>query len=496
MGNDNNSGRTWGTRLATVNGAEDKPVVAGDTVWVAPGVYRELLTIDVSGAAGSPITYIGDVTGEHTDGVGGPVRITGSDNDTTATRARCVFSGFGGNRHYRTFRGFFFDMATGALLRFINSTDLIVEDCIFGDTENHQILLAGTALNRHTIRRCLFYPTYSMASISLTNGVTVDDQDIVIENCLFIGSSFYGVLDERVGGVIVRNCGVYGQIWGIRIGIALAVGQTLTVNNCILAQCGDALRSAVLGHLVENYNALWDNGTDRVNVNVGGNSNAYPPLRDPLLLQSGDDQLSGFRLPWWFGSLSRWSQVRQIIGTGEPDEDLFGLRRPYTHGGPVASLCSWGPVQWTDFRRDTLRSHDGSLSARVREKQRTHMFVPGVSTTSHTISAWAWRTAGYTGHRNPEMVIKQPGQPDRRIVAGGAAGAWVQVSDTFTPAAVPPWLTVELWNQCAFTTTTTVSTTSTSTLSTTSTSTVTVSTLTTTTTTLPCDVWWDDIQVS
>ena len=48
-GNDGNSGLTWALRKLTLNGAEDVPVIAGDTVIVGAGVYRELLTVDVDG---------------------------------------------------------------------------------------------------------------------------------------------------------------------------------------------------------------------------------------------------------------------------------------------------------------------------------------------------------------------------------------------------------------------------------------------------------------
>jgi len=257
-----------------------------------------------------------------------------------------------------------------------------------------------------------------------------------------------------------------------------------------------ALEGAAVGDLVENYNTFFANGADRSNVNVGANSVTYPPLLEMPLLHAGTGQLSGFRLPWWFGSLGRWSQVRQITGSGEPDEDLFGIRRPYTHGGPVAAQCSWGPVQWFDSRRSDIRSYDGNLSMRQAEKSASWMFVPGITADQHVITVRNYRTAGYGGHRNPTMTIKQPGQPDRVTEAGGAAGGWVQLSDTFTPAADPPWLVVEMRNNCDFTTTTTVSTTSTTTASTLSTSTQTVSTLTTTTTTLACDVWWDNLQVA
>ena len=42
------------------------------------------------------------------------------------------------------------------------------------------------------------------------------------------------------------------------------------------------------------------------------------------------------------------------------------------------------------------------------------------------------------------MVIKQPGQADRTVTDTGSAGAWNQLTDTFTPASNPGWVIVEL----------------------------------------------------
>ena len=126
-GNDGNDGLTWANRFLTVNAAEDEPVVADDTVIVGHGVYREELTLDVNGASGQPITYIGDVSGELTDGVGGIVRITGSDDDQSSTRGRCINAAA---KTYRTFRGFVFDMVTVSLLQASGGCNgWIIEDC-------------------------------------------------------------------------------------------------------------------------------------------------------------------------------------------------------------------------------------------------------------------------------------------------------------------------------------------------------------------------------
>ena len=153
-GNDGNAGTSWAQAKLTLNGAEDIPVVAGDDVYCGPGVYRETLTVDVNGSAGNPITYIADVTGENTDGIGGPCRITGSDDDLSATRASCISSS---GKIYRTFRGFQFDMFTGDGVGDSNDpTNWIIEDCVFINTGADSIDFAGSGQANCTIRRCWF----------------------------------------------------------------------------------------------------------------------------------------------------------------------------------------------------------------------------------------------------------------------------------------------------------------------------------------------------
>jgi len=101
---------------ATLNGAEDTPVVAADLVHVRPTTYRELLTVDVSGTAGNAIEYRGDYGGLIWPNPTSVCRITGSDNDQTATRASCILPGAA--RDYRTFQGFSMD---GCTANFITS---------------------------------------------------------------------------------------------------------------------------------------------------------------------------------------------------------------------------------------------------------------------------------------------------------------------------------------------------------------------------------------
>ncbi len=434
-GNDGNSGLTWALRKLTLNGVEDTPVVANDVVYIGPGVYRERLIVDVSGGAGTEIIYIGDVSGEHTDGVGGLVRVTGSDNDQTAVRTQCINIS---DKDYRIFRGMCFDLVSNFLIISTNgSTDITIEDCFFQCTVDRMISVDGTSTD-WTIRRCILHSGgHGVPAIMFSNGVTVSNTGHLIENCLLLDTGV-GIRFTRIGGAVIRNCAFIAQKnIGIHINQALAVGQTLDVENCYIVSQNAAMQATVLGEIIEDYNSFFANTTDRTNVAVGGNSLTYPPLFLPPLLHSGAGQISGFKFPWWFGELSEWSQIRAITGSNEPTEELRGIARPVT-----ASKNSWGPCQFFDMERETGTVRTGSSSIVLHDAGRHQIWVP-VTATSTTIKIYVYREANYAGNL-PQMIIKQPGQADDVTTDVGGAGGWNLLTTTLVPAADPPYVVVEL----------------------------------------------------
>lgn len=430
-GNDGNSGLTWALRKLTLNGVEDTPVVAGDVVYVGPGVYRELLTVDVNGGAANHIVYIGDVTGEHTDQVGGIVRITGTDNDQTDARANCITAT---TKTHRTFRGFMLDTAR-PFNAISDCTNWIIEDCVMtGD--NSIIYVTGDAQASFTVRRCLFFGKHASCFFSSTG---IQNAGHLVENCIAVGYNNQLVASDDVGGIAVRNCLALGTLRLVAVIDALPGGFTaITVENCIAAGCHIALNAKALGEIVEDYNTFYDNALDRTNVNVGANSQTYPPLFLPPILHAGVSQISGFKFPWWFGELSEWSQIRAITGSNEPTEDLHGLARPVT-----ASKNSWGPLQFADMERETGTTRGASTASLcLHDAGRHQIFVP-VANESTTISVYVYREANYAGN-NPQMICKQPGQADDVTTDAAAASQWNLLTTTFTPAADPPYVIVEL----------------------------------------------------
>ena len=276
-GNDGSAGTSWATRKLTLNGAEDIPVAAGDTIYIGPGTYRELLTVDVSGSAGNPITYIGDYTGVNTDKVGGVVRITGSADDIALTRTNCVTAT---SKNYRTFQGFLMDGCSSHLISLITSCgNWIVNQCYlhtYGNTVCINVAGTGTT---NTVQNSILSSASNI--LVFTHTSVVDNAAHLVQNCIFIGGTAQ-IAFVRVGGATVKNCSfLYRATNGVQIQTALSVGQTETVNNCLFMGLSTAMTGITVGEITENYNNIIGCITARTNTNTGANSLAYFTMFDP-----------------------------------------------------------------------------------------------------------------------------------------------------------------------------------------------------------------------
>ncbi len=352
-GSDANSGLTWATRKLTLNGAEDSPVAAGDTVYVGPGTYRELLTVDVAGTVGNPITYIGDFTGINTDGVGGVVRITGSDDDKVGVRANCI--SLANARSYRTFQGFLLDLSTGVNLNLAaSSTNLTINNCVFHPNTGGATLLSinGTG-GAHVIHNCVFWTLN--AAIQIIHTSTVDNSGTVIDNCFVIGSgTSINIRIDRVGGITVKNCSIIGAETCLRVNTALSVGQTVNVNNCILTLANAGFIATAMGEITENNNTLFGCVSPRTTVATGTNSNLFPPLFDNrpmfLLMYGGAGPNNPVQMVSPF-DLASYSPLvsSSVTGTSPSVTDMRGT-------AVVGAQREWGPLEF-----------DGTLSVKARQ---------------------------------------------------------------------------------------------------------------------------------
>lgn len=349
-GSNTAAGDTWATRRLTIQSAVTSANTAGDTVYVAPGTYREEVTFGFSGTAGNVISLIGDYTGANTSGTKGIVRITGSANDIARTRANCITAT---GKSYITVRGFRFDLGSSHLINLLTTcANWTISACNFATEGNgrYGVSMASACTNA-AISNCLFTGCGGVAA----SGTATDNSGHTITSCVFqsvfsIGGASSGVNIVGVGGVTVSNCVIMGTTAQGINATSLNGGQTVTVNNCILTGCWYAFYAGSVGMITENYNATWDNSTDRFNVTAGANSVARPPLFDTRWFF---EMVNGGRMVTPFDLASYSSIVEYTSGTGAPSTDIRGASAKGTYR-------EWGALEY-----DSTLSIAGGGASRV-----------------------------------------------------------------------------------------------------------------------------------
>jgi hypothetical protein len=434
-GGDNaNNGTTWALRKLTLNGAEDIPVTSGDVVYVGPGVYREQLTLDVSGT--STIEYIGDVTGANTDGIGGEVVISGSDNDQTTTRNYGIW---GISKNNRSFTNFCFEMHGSISITSDDSDDFVIKNCVFRGYDDYATggaIFSGVG-SGYTIlvSSCAFIGVGAAVVFSSISSVDLTSPSGV-NNCVFINTSTNttrsSIKFTNVGGATVKGCTFFGALRGVET--SASINSSITVIDSVFLGVGYAMIAGTSGDLTEDYNSIFDCEVPRTLVFTGSNSDEKPLYpKEPIL--SG-----GYKFPNNILFLSQLSTIKDVgVNSSSLPIDLFSLTRPVTD-----SKKSRGAVQFNNSpTRETTTTHGSSAaSIKLTDAHRHQIFVP-VSAESTTITVYCYRETNYAGTL-PQMVIREPGQTARTTTDTGSSGAWNQLSDTFTPSGDTDYVIVEL----------------------------------------------------
>ena len=312
--------------------------VSGDTAYLAPGVFREIITVTV--APTSTTKVIGDPQNRQGFKTSGGVRVppaivrwTGFTNDLGTVGGTPVALNA---TDYWWFQDIFFNGGNGAVVSAatLTSTNIVVTNCVIswiaGTSPNVPILVTagfGVPLNWRISNCKIFSPGNNTLTITHTSGTGSDwNLNFVIENCEFISNGNTGIQIAKSGtavnvggGVCVTNCTILG-LTCISATASSTNNFTNYVVNCFLVG-GTGLSAGDVSQISEDYN--WINcGTARANVNTGANSKTgFNPIID----------FDGSRM-FGFGPRPFWSphSTSPMIGAGTTAEtvDLFNKTRP------------------------------------------------------------------------------------------------------------------------------------------------------------------------
>lgn len=451
-GNNSNDGLSPGAAKLTIQAAVNL-AVAGDTIYVAPGTYREMVTLASSGSSGSPITLEADVTGEHTGDDAGLVIITGHDTDTSgAARANGIYTA---NRTWWTIRGFTLAGFTGdAILLGDGSTansfeGMTIEQCAVSNRNGAAINLryvAGStpSVQGARIRDCVLFSFRGNNTLVLThenNSTANVPVDLLVERCLIwsVNTGNAGAvatvttgtnLTNSISGITFKQCTVFGSQYGFYLTRIKQTGAVVIEGSLTIG--GGSTANAAL---------QTDNNAITFNWNIASGTQSTGPYNQSNVLTDGLMGMFGGLADYPLRRALGWSPYlpwepispNAVIDRASlPDygsQDMYGNRRPMRRGRDA------GAVEARQLpRQETGVTHEGDNAIRFGGAGYHDFFIP-VSAAAKTVTVQARRDSNYTGDNPILRVLNIPGVADQSDAMTGSADAWEELACSFTPSA-------------------------------------------------------------
>ena len=411
----------------------------GDTLYIAPGVYRESVTAAFANPAseGQRITISGDPTASQFTGVSaGPVIITNYVNlySTTGSATLGIAKSYitlqnvhitgyttGGSGNYGSIFG-------------ISGTSNIVTSCGFYTPVNSIDINAAVIFGLiqgttgFTVTKCVF-----MAPVRIGDGSTTTSawnslssfKDCIFQNpgqytptaCLIL----YSPYGAHIGGVTVQNCRFIGNT-----GIApypannFSSSFPITVRNCIFETSYGINVNNADGQMVESHN-IFNCGFARGNVATGTGSSTRAFISPDYNLS----RVTGWgNYPFWANHSSSASQ-NAGTSTGAPATDIYGVTwlapsTPTMGAIEYFDSSSTGRYVPTERNASTITIAPGSTSQSIE----LYLGAIGLTASTSGLSAYYNRT------RSADVQINLQA---RNITQNWTSGGFAEVNPNTMP---------------------------------------------------------------
>jgi hypothetical protein len=424
-GNDGNTGlgSTSGLAWRTIQKALGATGIgSGDTLYIAPGLYGEQITI---GGTYSATTYItGDPTASQFSGVSaGRVQIGAFTNlANAAIYTGATITASGKNNLYFSSIEFLLNcgITTSSGLNILLSQNLTFDKCVFQQTNNANAYLvnltppASTAMNL-TVKNCVFTgstPGTGFCLVLIGQNVSTDSTSIT--NTIF-QSHYIGLYTDNVT-TLVSNCVFTALVTGIQ----QANSRILTLRNSLFYACttGATFTSSVTG--TQTFCRYTGCGTTFTNapssatsstVGTSGVENYYTLLTGLANLQP-------------VSSISGSPNTAFGTATGAPATDMYGVTwtgaTPDAGSATFRSLSTIGSYLPTERNASTITIAPGSTSQSIE----LYLGATGLTFATSGLAAY------YVRNQSAPVAIT--------LVTQTATGAWTsggfaQISSSLVP---------------------------------------------------------------
>jgi hypothetical protein len=346
-GSNASAGTSQGAAWQTINYAlgATSGVASGDTIYIAAGVYREIVTV---GFTTSPATtnIIGDTDGV-IFGTAGEVRLTAFlTNDDTAGSTSDTLSMSG--KTYLSFKNIRVESSTGYAVRVQgSSTNITFDKCHMTTTGSSGAcrfdIPSGTTSNS-VVKNCILIGRANVLQIAPVASSGAINVGITITNCFIMASTSSCIFLLSSGttgilsGITITNCTTFGGATGILVNTALYAVGSVTVRNCLIMGVTTAMSANVTDQISEDYNRLTCFSVPRVGFSVTG---ANTITVGTFGIDLGAGFLTGssrhlFVQPYLTGIVNG-----DGTATGAPVNDIYSYARP---SPPSVGVAENNPV--------------------------------------------------------------------------------------------------------------------------------------------------------
>jgi hypothetical protein len=429
-GNDANTGLGSTTALAwkTVQKALGAAGIgSGDTVYIAPGVYRENVTI--AGTYTAATYIIGDPTAAQFAGISqGLVRLTNYLTTDTASPSGTIMSS--GNKNFLNISYLYFD-GSSVMLNLNNSNNCVVENCAFigsnliSSNGISGSFATGVTVN-NAVRRCIFMTGTVGLYVQVGANHTSDwSLGFTVQDCAFIGASpvsastpaiaFYRTsgVANLAGGINIYNCYIQSAVQGISFDCGNVTYPT-NVRNCIITNCGTGIVGRGTTTNIQDYNRIIGCTANLTSVATGANTVTV----GPLMVDIGMSQLFGLSAKQtWFSALPASLNVGFGDPTGALTTDLFGSTWFNGAGDPDAGALTSIQLSNTSYYYPTERNASAITIAPASTSQSIELYLGATGLTFATSGLAAY----YVRNRASPTPITLVDAPTPTWVSGGFA---------------------------------------------------------------------------
>ncbi len=410
----------------------------GDTLYIAPGVYRESVTAGFTNPAneGQRVTISGDPTCSQFPGVtAGPVIITSYLNATSVTGSPSLIIA----KSYVTLQNIHVTGYTTGNTGFyggiclITGTSIIVTSCGFYTPANNVDMNVGVAFSPiqsttgFTVSKCIFFAPIRFGVSGTTSAW---DTQSTFTDCIFQNPSaytptacflLYSPSGAHIGGTTIQNCRFIGNT-----GVAPYPGNNMSttypivVRNCIFETSTGITSTTNNGQITQSYN-IFNCGTNLTNVASSGTSFSRAFISPDFNMS----RITGWgNYPYWSNHSSSASQ-NAGTSTGAPATDMYGVTwlapsTPTIGAVEYSDYSSTGRYVPTERNASTITIAPGSTSQSIE----LYLGATGLTASTSGLSARYNRTR--TASVSIPLVA-------RTIAQAWTAGGFAEVDATNMP---------------------------------------------------------------